>query len=218
VDHAARAARAAATGAVAEEDVAAAIDVLGARARRRRDRRRANVPDRTLDGFVIRSTLIRMTSLPRVSSSPRGPTWARLPRAGDGSARGWLAAVAIVVLAALAVIGAVAGASANAPADGRQRVAVVVDASQGPAAVAAARRAVRDAERTGADVRLRLPRTSAEQLGSTHLFAARGYDLVIGAGISRRTAVAPVAARYPQTRFALVAPDGIAPALARAVR
>jgi hypothetical protein len=174
--------------------------------------RPANVSDRTLDDPVIRSTLIRMTFLPRVSFPPaaRGPT--ALP------VHGWLAAAAIAVLAALVVIGVVAGASANAPADGRQRVAVVVDASQGPAAVAAAQRAVSAAERAGADVQLRLPRTSGEQLGSTRLLAAKGYDVVIGAGLAREQAVAPVAARYPQTRFALVDPAQIGPALARAVR
>jgi hypothetical protein len=41
---------------------------------------------------------------------------------------------------------------------------------------------------------------------------------VIGAGLSPETAVTPVAERFPQTRFALVAPDEIAPELARATR
>jgi basic membrane lipoprotein Med (substrate-binding protein (PBP1-ABC) superfamily) len=165
-----------------------------------------------------------MTSLPRVSflrSAGGGERPA--PRrasigAGRGSPRGPLAAAAVIVIAALAVISAVAGASAVQPDDGRQRVAVVVGAGQDPAAVAAAERAVRAAERAGADVDLRLPQSTGEQLGTTHLLAARGYDLVIGAGLAREQAVAPVAARYPQTRFALAEPDAIGPALARAVR
>ena len=44
-------------------------------------------------------------------------------------------------------------------------------------------------------------RTTADQLGVTHVLAASGYDEVITVGVDRRIAIAPVAARYPETRF-----------------
>jgi len=84
-----------------------------------------------------------------------------------------------------------------APARGDQPgVAFVVAASQPPAVIERARTI---AERTGAQ--LRVPVTTADQLGVTHLLAAAGYDEVITVGIDRRIAIAPVAARFPATRF-----------------
>jgi hypothetical protein len=59
-------------------------------------------------------------------------------------------------------------------------------------------------DRAGAQ--LRAPRTATEQLSVTHLFAARG-DAIVGAGLSRRVAVEPVAERYPGARFRLVGAD-----------
>ena len=56
--------------------------------------------------------------------------------------------------------------------------------------------------------------TQADQLGTTHLLAARGYDTVVAVGLDRRIALDPVAARYPGTRFVEARPD--ARAIARA--
>ena len=47
----------------------------------------------------------------------------------------------------------------------------------------------------------------------THYFAARGYRLVVGVGLDRDVAVAPVAAKYPRTRFVAVEPGQVARAL-----
>jgi hypothetical protein len=48
----------------------------------------------------------------------------------------------------------------------------------------------------------------------THYFAARGYRLVVGVGLDRDIAVAPVAAKYPHTRFVATEPGQVAAALA----
>ena len=48
----------------------------------------------------------------------------------------------------------------------------------------------------------------------THYFAAQDYPLVVGVGLDRDVAVAPVAAEYPRTRFVAAAPGEIARALA----
>ena len=101
----------------------------------------------------------------------------------------------LLATAALAGCAAVAGAES-----GTGRVVVVADASVPPATARAAQRAA------GSGAELRIPRTPTEQLSVTHWFAARGYD-VIGIGLSRRIAVDPVAARYPQVRFQLLAPQ-----------
>ena len=115
----------------------------------------------------------------------------------------------IAGLLALIVFGGLQTASA-AP---ERRVAVVVDAAAGadPAVLAEARVAVAAA---GPEAHLRVPRTSTEQLSVTHLFAARGYRLVVGVGLDRDVAVAPVAAEFPRTRFVDAAPGQVARALA----
>ena len=112
-----------------------------------------------------------------------------------------------VALLALAISGCVQAAAA-AP---ERRVVVVIDSSAGPAALAEARAAV---EAAGDGVQLRAPRTATEQLSVTHLFAARGFD-VIGVGLDSDVAVAPVAEKYPGTQFAATAPGTIAATLAR---
>ncbi len=110
----------------------------------------------------------------------------------------WL--LPILLAAALLSGGALA-----AQADPSPRAVVVVDArSAAPGVIAAA-------EAAGADVRV--ARTSTEQLSVTHLFAAKRYDVIVGVGLDRRVAVDPVAEHYPGTRFALVAPAGVARAL-----
>jgi hypothetical protein len=93
-----------------------------------------------------------------------------------------------------------------------RRAVVVVDAAAAsdPAVLAEARAAVAAA---GEDAQLRVPRTATEQLSVTHLFAARGYDLVVGVGLDRRVAVAPVASHYPSIRFVTAAPGKVAAAL-----
>ena len=112
-------------------------------------------------------------------------------------------------LLALIVFGGLQTASA-AP---ERRVVVVVDASAGadPAVLAEARAAV---EAAGPGAQLRVPRTPTEQLSVTHYFAAQRYRLVVGVGLDRSVAVAPVALEFPHTRFVAVAPGQVARALA----
>jgi len=115
----------------------------------------------------------------------------------------------IAGLLALAVFGALQTASA-AP---ERRVVVVVDAAAGddPAVLAEARAAVQAA---GPQAQLRVPRTATEQLSVTHYFAAQGYRLVIGVGLDRDVAVAPVKAEFPRTRFVAAQPGQVARAMA----
>jgi basic membrane lipoprotein Med (substrate-binding protein (PBP1-ABC) superfamily) len=115
----------------------------------------------------------------------------------------------IAGLLTLIVFGGLQAASA-AP---ERRVVVVVDATAGadPAVLAEAEAAVKAA---GPQAQLRVPRTPTEQLSVTHYFAARGYRLVIGVGLDRDVAVAPVTAQFPRTRFVAVEPGQVARALA----
>ena len=117
--------------------------------------------------------------------------------------------ILIAGLLALIVFGGLQTASA-AP---ERRVVVVVDASAeaDPAVLAEAHAAVAAA---GHAAQLRVPRTPTEQLSVTHYFAARGYRLVVGVGLDREVAVAPVAAEFPHTRFAAAEPGQVARALA----
>jgi hypothetical protein len=48
---------------------------------------------------------------------------------------------------------------------------------------------------------LRVVNTYADQLGVTHMLAARGYQQVMTVGVDEQIAVKPVAERYPDTRF-----------------
>ena len=113
----------------------------------------------------------------------------------------------IAGLLALIVFGGLQAASA-AP---ERRVVVVVDAAAGPAVQAEAEQAVKAA---GPEAQLRVPRTATEQLSVTHYFAAQEYRLVVGVGLDRDVAVAPVASKYPRTRFVAVEPGQVARALA----
>jgi basic membrane lipoprotein Med (substrate-binding protein (PBP1-ABC) superfamily) len=105
---------------------------------------------------------------------------------------------AVVALALFAGSAVAAGLAQTAESDQKPLVAIVVagQAADQPAVVERARRLAAD---QGAQ--LRVPRTTADQLGVTHLLAASGYDKVITVGVDRRVAIAPVAARYPETRF-----------------
>ncbi len=108
--------------------------------------------------------------------------------------------VAFPGLLAAAVLAATLISPAAAP-DGAPRFAIVSDAASGTTAAQAAA-AVEARERaTGADGDYRITRTPTEALSVTHLLAAEGYDTVIVDGIDERVAVAPVAERYPATRF-----------------
>jgi hypothetical protein len=107
---------------------------------------------------------------------------------------------------ALTVLGCVQAA----PAAPERKVVVVVDSAD-PAVLAEARAAV---EAAGGAAQLRVPRTMTEQLSVTHIFAARGFD-VVGVGLDRRVAVAPVADRFPAVSFEAAQPGRIAAALAR---
>jgi len=109
---------------------------------------------------------------------------------------------------ALTVVGGLA--QAETAADRRAVVVVDAAAARDEAVLAEARAAVAAA---GEDAQLRVPRTATEQLSVTHLFAARGYSLVVGVGLDRRVAVTPVASHYPSTRFVSAAPGQVAAAL-----
>ena len=104
---------------------------------------------------------------------------------------------AVVALALVAGSAVAAGLAQTAEND-RPKVAIVV-AGQAAEQSSVVERARRLAADEGAQ--LRVPRTTADQLGVTHLLAAEGYDRVITVGVDRRVAIAPVAARYPQTTF-----------------
>jgi hypothetical protein len=143
----------------------------------------------------------------------------------------WLAvpALALVVLVAAGFV-----FEADSRTERPARVLVVVDASGGPAEpaartaggaapearlVARATAATRRADAApGVEAQLRVTRTATEQLSVTHFFAARGYDAIVGVGLDRRVAVAPVASRYPATQFTLVGGRGLAAAVAAAAR
>ena len=105
-----------------------------------------------------------------------------------------------VAFAALAAAGC-AQAAAEGPHHDKVVVVLGGQAAQSPATIAQAKAA---AERTGAQ--LRVPLTSTEELGVTHLFAARGYDTIVAIDLDRHVSVDPVAERYPGVRFTDVLP------------
>jgi hypothetical protein len=109
-------------------------------------------------------------------------------------------------LASLAVLAGAAQAAGGDDSPARRGVAVVIagEAAQREDLISALK-----------GVPVRVPRSAAEQLAVTHLLAARGERTVVGVGLDRRVAVAPVAKRYPGTRF--VTAPATARALARAV-
>jgi hypothetical protein len=101
----------------------------------------------------------------------------------------------IAGLAAVLALVAV-GLAQSAPTQPKVAYVVAGAAAEQPAIVERVRTL---AARDGAQ--LRVPHTTADQLGVTHLLAASGYDQVITVGVDRRIAIDPVAERYPQTRF-----------------
>jgi len=104
----------------------------------------------------------------------------------------YIAAIAIIALAGSAVVATLAH-TAEEP---RARTALVIagSAAYNPEVVVRARSARAD---------LRVVRANADTLGVTLMLAAHGYDEVVTVGVDRRTAIAPVARRYPETRFVL---------------
>jgi basic membrane lipoprotein Med (substrate-binding protein (PBP1-ABC) superfamily) len=109
------------------------------------------------------------------------------------SIRTRVAQFAVVVLA---VFASSAVAATLATTADRHQTALVVGPGAAPDVVARAQDA---AARAGAQ--LRVVKSTADQLGVTHVLAAQGYDTVVTVGVDRRTAIAPVAKRYPETRF-----------------
>ena len=103
-------------------------------------------------------------------------------------------------IAALAVAGCTTAVAAG-PQHKRTVIVLGGEAAQSPAQIA---RAQAGAERTGAQ--LRVPQTSTEELGVTHLFAARGYDTIVAIDLDRHVSVDPVAERYPSVRFTRTLP------------
>jgi hypothetical protein len=107
-----------------------------------------------------------------------------------------------------ATVLALAAAGCAQVAEGSQDKLLVVlggHAAQSPAVIDATRAAVERAH--GAEVQLRVPQTATEELGVTHLFAARHYDTVIAVDLDNRVSVDPVAERYPRVRFVDTAAD-----------
>jgi hypothetical protein len=101
------------------------------------------------------------------------------------------AAIALAIFASSAVAAALASTPAS---DEPQRALVVAGAAAEQPGVAKA-----FAARAHADVRVVY--ATADQLGVTHMLAARGYDTVLTVGVDRDHAIAPVARKYPETRF-----------------
>jgi hypothetical protein len=99
-------------------------------------------------------------------------------------------------IAALAVAGCTTAVAAG-PHHDKTVVVLGGDAAKSPAAIEQAKAAV--ARMDGAT--LRVPQSSTEELGVTHLFAARGYDTIVAIDLDRRVSVDPVAERYPGVRF-----------------
>jgi hypothetical protein len=106
------------------------------------------------------------------------------------------------LLAGAALAATVAGFAQGAEGGWRDTVVVLGGrAAESPALI---ERASALADR--AHAQLRVPRTAGDELGVTHLFAARHYATVIAVDLDARVAVAPVQARYPGTRFVEVDP------------
>ena len=89
---------------------------------------------------------------------------------------------------------AVAAGTHDADTPDAQRTAVVI---AGPAADDP--QTIAEARASGQDVRV--VHTTDEQLGVTHMLAARHYGRVTTIGVDRRIAIAPVQEKFPHTRF-----------------
>jgi hypothetical protein len=112
------------------------------------------------------------------------------------------------------VLAVFAGSAIASPEPGSTKSAIVVAGSAATDKDALAN-AHEVAEATGSD--LKVVRSSAEQLGVVHMLAARGYDSVVTVGVDRRTAIAPVAGKYPRVRFVAAEASGLSAAISGAV-
>ena len=112
--------------------------------------------------------------------------------------RNRIAQVTAIVLALTAGSAVAAGFAQTAQMTSAPKTALVV---AGPAATDTD--GLAEARHAHAD--LRVVPTNAEELGVTHMLAARGYDRVVVVGVDERTAVKPVRAKYPDTRFVAAA-------------
>ena len=115
--------------------------------------------------------------------------------------------VVLALFAGSAVAAAVAQTESAKPA---VVLLVAGKAAENPQVLARAKAAT---DRTGAQ--LRVAHTTADQLGVTHYFAARGYDTIVTVGADRRIAIAPVADHYPGVRFVATDSNQLDHALSR---
>jgi basic membrane lipoprotein Med (substrate-binding protein (PBP1-ABC) superfamily) len=101
--------------------------------------------------------------------------------------------------ATVAALAAAGCATAAAEGPHHDKVVVVLggEAAKSPAMIEQAKAAVARMD----DAQLRVPQSSTEELGVTHLFAARGYDTIVAIDLDRHVSVDPVAERYPSVRF-----------------
>jgi basic membrane lipoprotein Med (substrate-binding protein (PBP1-ABC) superfamily) len=115
------------------------------------------------------------------------------------------------VVLALFAGSAVAAAVAQTESAKPQVVLLVAGkAAENPQVLARAKAAT---DRTGAQ--LRVAHTTADQLGVTHLFAARGFEKIVTVGVDRRIAIDPVADHYPGVRFVATDSNQLDHALSR---
>ena len=101
-----------------------------------------------------------------------------------------------VAAAALAAAGC-AQAAAEGPHHDKVVVVLGGEAAKSPAMIEQAQAVVDHID----GAQLRIPQTSTEELGVTHLFAARGYDKIVAIDLDRHVSVDPVGERYPSVRF-----------------
>ena len=141
-----------------------------------------------LDSAVIRIMLIRMTR----------------------TIRNRIAQFVGVVLALFAGSAVAAAVAQTESAKPEVVLLVAGKAAENPQVLARAKAAT---DRTGAQ--LRVAHTTADQLGVTHLFAARGYETIVTVGVDRRIAVDPVADHYPGVRFVATDSNQLDHALSR---
>jgi hypothetical protein len=101
---------------------------------------------------------------------------------------------AALLLALLAGTAVAAGSNETAETTTPKKSAIVIAGAAANDAQTIAR-----AKATGQDVRV--VHSLDEQLGATHMLAARHYGVVTTIGVDRRIAIAPVQEKFPGTRF-----------------
>jgi len=107
------------------------------------------------------------------------------------------AGVSLALLAGSAVAAGLAQTAEHA----HPRTAIVIagEAATNPVTIARARATTDD---------VRVAKTTSDQLGVTHMLAARGYDTVLTVGVDRRIAITPVEKKFPHTRFVAAEAEG----------